>query len=189
MISKKVKNTELIIIAKIKILLNLRCEASALSAFHKFSWLVILTMFFSSCSVTKKLPAGESLYVGAKVNVVADSGIAKTEIKNVEALLTGFVKPKPNSSIFGFPYKVWFYYLFGEPKGDKGFKSFFRKRFGEPPVLASKSVTAANAKQIGFLLNNEGYFRSTATGELSDKNRKSTAIYTTILHQIGRAHV
>ena len=183
MISKKVKNTELIIIAKIKILLNLRCEASALSAFHKFSWLVILTMFFSSCSVTKKLPAGESLYVGAKVNVVADSGIAKTEIKNVEALLTGFVKPKPNSSIFGFPYKVWFYYLFGEPKGDKGFKSFFRKRFGEPPVLASKSVTAANAKQIGFLLNNEGYFRSTATGELSDKNRKSTAIYTTILHQ------
>ena len=167
----------------IKICENLRCKASALSAFYKFSWLVILVMFFSSCSVTKKLPAGESLYVGAKVKVVADSGIAKTEIKNVEALLTGFVKPKPNSSIFGFPYKVWFYYLFGEPKGEKGFKNFFRKRFGEPPILASKSVTAANAKQIGFLLNNEGYFRSSAIGELSEKNRKSTAIYTTTLHQ------
>ncbi len=148
-----------------------------------YSWMVILAIFFSSCSVTKKLPAGESLYVGSKVKIVADSGIAKAEIKNVEALLTGFVKPKPNSTILGFPYKVWFYYLFGEPKGDKGFKSFFRKRFGEPPVLASKSVTAANARQIGFLLNNEGYFRSTATGELSDKNRKSTAIYTTNLHQ------
>ena len=182
MISKKIKNTELIIIAKIKILLNLRCEASASSAFH-CSWLIILAMFFSSCSVTKKLPAGESLYVGAKVKVVADSGIVKTEIKNVETLLTDFVKPKPNSTILGFPYKLWFYYLFGEPKGNKGFKSFFRKRFGEPPVLASKSVTAANAKQIDFLLNNEGYFRSFASGELSEKNRKSTAIYTTTLHQ------
>jgi outer membrane protein assembly factor BamA len=167
-------------IGKIKILLNLRCEASA---FHKFSWLVISVIFFSSCSVTKKLPAGESLYVGAKVKVVADSGISKTEIKNVETLLLGFVKPKPNSTVLGFPYKVWFYYLFGEPKREKGFKSFFRKRFGEPPVLASKSVTAANAKQVGSILNNEGYFRSFASGELSEKNRKSTAVYTTTLHQ------
>ena len=156
---------------------------------HKFSksrtylLLCILVTFFYSCSVTKKLPAGESLYVGAKVKVMADSGIAKPEIKKVETLLTEFAKPKPNSTILGFPYKVWFYYLFGEPKGEKGFRGFFRKRFGEPPILASRSVTAANVKQIGFLLNNEGYFRSFATGELSDKNRKSTAIYTTTLHQ------
>ena len=156
---------------------------------HKFSTYKIYFLFFllgiliSSCSVTKKLPAGESLYVGAKVNVVPDSGISNTEKKNVETLLTGFVKPKPNASIFGFPYKVWFYYLFGEPKKEKGFKNFFRKKFGEPPVLASKSVTQANAKQIGYLLNNEGYFRSTAIGELSEKDRKSTAVYTTTLHQ------
>ena len=171
-----------------RILLNLCYEASALSVFRKSSWLIsslfcILVVFLSSCSVTKKLPVGESLYVGAKVKVEADSGISKTEIKNVETLLLGFVKPKPNTTILGFPYKVWFYYLFGEPKGDKGFKSFFRKRFGEPPVLASKSVTAANAKQVGFLLNNEGYFRSFASGELFEKKRRSTAIYTTTLHQ------
>jgi outer membrane protein assembly factor BamA len=145
--------------------------------------LSVLAIFLSSCSVTKNLPIGESLYVGAKVKVVADSVISKTEIKNIKALVSDFVKPKPNSTILGFPYKVWLYYLFGEPKGKKGFKSFFRNRFGEAPVLASKSVTAANAKQIGFLLNNEGYFRSSALGELSNKNRKSRAIYTTTLHQ------
>ncbi len=143
----------------------------------------ILAIFFSSCSVTKRLPAGESLYVGAKVKVMADSGISKTEIKNVETLLTGFVKPKPNSTLLGFSYKVWFYYLLGEPKSENGLRSFVRKRLGEPPVLASRSVTTANVKQIGFLLNNEGYFRSFATGELSDNKRKSTAIYTTTLHQ------
>ena len=174
---------------RVKICENLRCKhqggRQVSSAFHKLVSVLfcILAILFSSCSVTKKLPVGESLYVGAKVKVVADSGIAKTEIKNVETLLTDFVKPKPNSKILGFPYKVWFYYLFGEPKGEKGFKRFFRKRFGEPPILASKSVTAANAKQIGFLLNNEGYFRSFASGELSEKNRKSKAIYTATLHQ------
>lgn len=153
------------------------------SLWLKTTPLFISVLFFSSCSVTRKLPAGESLYVGAKVVVVPDSGISITEKKNVETLLTGFVKPKPNASIFGFPYKVWFYFLFGEPKKEKGFKSFFRRKFGEAPILASKSVTLANAKQIGYLLNNEGYFRSTATGELSEKDRKSTAVYTTTLHQ------
>lgn len=143
----------------------------------------ILAIFFSSCSITKKLPVGESLYVGAKVKVLPDSGISKAEVKKVEELLTEFVKPSPNSTIFGFPYKVWFYYLLGEPKKEKGLRSFVRKRLGEPPVLASRGVTAANAKQIGFLLNNEGYFRSSASGELSDKNRKATAVYTANLHQ------
>jgi len=171
-------------IERIKILLNLRCEASVASAFHNSLVLLLsIPIFFSSCSVTKKLPAGESLYVGAKVKVVADSGISKVEIKQVETLLTDFVKPKPNSTLLGFPYKVWFYYLFGEPKSAKGLRSFVRKRLGEPPVLASSSMTAANTKQIGFFLNNEGYFRSFAVGELSEKNRTSTAIYTTTLHQ------
>lgn len=142
-----------------------------------------LALLLGGCSVTKNLPSGESLYVGATVKVLADSTLTKGEIKNVQALLTDFVRPKPNSMLLGFPYKVWFYYLLGEPKSEKGIKSFFRKRFGEPPVLASKSVTLANAKQIGFLLNNEGYFRAAATGELSEKNRKSTAVYVATLPQ------
>jgi outer membrane protein assembly factor BamA len=137
----------------------------------------------SSCNVTKKLPAGESLYVGAKVKIVADSLVPKAEAENVKEQLEAFVKPKPNATIFGFPYKVWFYYLLGEPKKESGLKYSFRKRFGEPPVLASKSVTNANVKQIGLLLNNEGFFRSTATGELVEKDRKSTAVYTTFLRQ------
>lgn len=151
--------------------------------YRHFILLLASMVILGSCSVTKKLPSGESLYVGATVKVVADSAIAKDEVKKIQAQLSEFVKPKPNASLFGFPYKVWLYYLMGEPKSEKGFKSFFRKRFGEQPVLASKSVTIANTKQIGLLLNNEGYFRSFATGELSEKNRKSTAIYTTTLRQ------
>ena len=140
-------------------------------------------LFISGCSVTKKLPAGESLYVGASIKMQADSAVNKKEIATVKTQLEAFVKPKPNSAILGFPYKVWFYYLFGEPKSESGFKSFFRKRFGEPPVLASKSVIGANAKQIGLLLNNQGYFRSSASGVLTEKKRKATANYTINLHE------
>jgi outer membrane protein assembly factor BamA len=138
----------------------------------------LVMALFCSCSITKKLPVGESLYTGASVKVLADSVINKNEIKKVEAKLLEFARPKPNSSLLGFKYKLWFYYLFGEPKKEKGLKYAFRKRFGEPPILASKSVTLANAKEIALLLNNEGYFQSTASGELIEKNRKSIANYT-----------
>ena len=151
---------------------------------YKYTMIFLFSLgILSSCSVTKHLPAGESLYVGAKVKMLSDSVIPKAEVKNIQEQLTAFAKPKPNASIFGFPYKVWLYYLLGEPKKESGLKYSFRKRFGEPPILASKSVTNANVKQIGLLLNNEGYFRSTATGELVEKNRKSTAVYTATLHQ------
>ena len=155
-----------------------------LSKTYQTATIVLFSLLFlGSCSVTKHLPAGESLYVGAKVNMLPDSIIPKAEVKNIQDELTAFVKPKPNASIFGFPYRVWLYYLLGEPKKESGLKYSFRKRFGEPPVLASKSVTNANVKQIALLLNNEGYFRSTATGDLVEKNRKSTAVYTATLHQ------
>jgi outer membrane protein assembly factor BamA len=139
--------------------------------------LLIVAFVMCGCSVTKNLPKGESLYTGAKIEIVADSSLSKIEIKKLQTTLENYVKPLPNSKILGFPYKVWFYYLFGEPKKQKGFKSFFRKRFGEAPILASKSVTNANTKLLTNLLNNEGYFQSSASGELIEKNRKATAIY------------
>jgi outer membrane protein assembly factor BamA len=150
---------------------------------HYLLYGLFLLLSLGSCSVTKKMPAGESLYVGANINIQSDSVISQKESSVVKAQLEAFVKPKPNSAILGFPYKVWFYYLFGEPKSDKGFKAFFRKRFGEPPVLANKGVVTANAKQINLLLNNQGYFRSVAYGSLSEKNRKSTANYRVELHE------
>ncbi len=164
---------------------ELLCPVSDINLHSPFGFLFVLsfTLFLTSCSITKNLPKGESLYIGATVKVVADSTISKKEIKRIEEKLVDFVRPKPNSKLLGIKYKLWFYNLFGEPKREKGFKYFFRKRFGEPPVLASKSVTLANAKQIEFLLNNEGYFRSTATGDLVEKRRKSTAKYTAFVQK------
>ncbi len=147
-------------------------------------YILLLSMIGTwSCSVTKHIPAGESLYTGAQIRIQTDSlaNINKAERKVVEGQIEEIIRPKPNSAIFGFPYKVWLYYLFGEPKKEKGFKSFFRKRFGEAPVLANKRAVTTSSAIITNFLNNQGYFRSTASGELLIKGKKAVGVYTAYL--------
>ena len=70
----------------------------------------LLFFFLSSCSVSKYIPQGESLYTGAKIKTTTDSSFTKDEIKVLNGQLKTIIRPVPNSSVFGFPYKVWFYY-------------------------------------------------------------------------------
>lgn len=136
-----------------------------------------LFFFLSSCSVSKYIPQGESLYTGAKIKTVTDSSFTKDEIKALDGQLKTIIRPIPNSSVFGFPYKVWLYYVLGEPKKEKSPRGWFRKKFGEAPVLASKRAVTINTEIISNYLNNEGYFRSTATGELIIEGKKAKAMY------------
>jgi outer membrane protein assembly factor BamA len=137
----------------------------------------MLLLFLSSCSINKYIPQGESLYTGAKIKTATDSSFTKSEIKTLDEQLKTIIRPIPNSTIFGFPYKVWFYYVVGEPKKEKGMRSWFRKKFGESPILASKRAVNVNTEIISNYLNNEGYFRSTASGELIIKGKKAEAFY------------
>lgn len=142
-----------------------------------FIFCLLCSFFLSSCSVSKYIPQGESLYTGAKIKTATDSSFTKKEIKALDEQLKTIIRPIPNSSILGFPYKVWFYYIVGKPKKEKGVRGWFRKKFGEVPVLASKRAVNVNTEIISNYLNNEGYFRSTATGELIIKGKKAEAIY------------
>jgi outer membrane protein assembly factor BamA len=134
-------------------------------------------IFLSSCSVSKYIPQDESLYTGAKINTHADSSFTKKQTQVVNEQLETIIRPIPNSTVLGFPYKVWLYYVVGEPKKSKGLRQWFRKKFGEPPVLASKRAVATNTEIINNFLNNEGYFRSTASGELVINGKKAEAVY------------
>ena len=144
-------------------------------------WLFMVGIVLSSCSVSKHLPAGESLYMGAEVKVVADSAVSAKDAKAVKAMVEPLIRPAPNSSLLGFPYKVWFYYFMGEPTKEKSFRGWFRKRFGEPPVLASRRTVTANGEIVTNYLQNEGYFRTEASGELLEKGRTAKAHYTVAL--------
>ncbi len=131
----------------------------------------------SSCSVSKYVPEGKGLYVGASVKVVPDS-VFRPNISGLEISLEEILKPTPNKTILGFPWKVWWYYFIGEPKDEGGLRSWFRSKLGEPPIFASQRVTDINAGNIAVYLENEGYYRSQATGKLTySKKRTATASY------------
>ena len=140
------------------------------------SLLYILLLW--GCSVSKYIPEGESLYTGAKIKIYADSSLTKKQTKLVNKQLVTIIRPIPNKTIFGFPYKVWLYYVLGEPKREKSPRKWFRDKFGEPPVLASKRAVNINTEIISNFLTNEGYFRSTASGDLIVNGKKANAIYT-----------
>ena len=137
--------------------------------------LIFLGLAVGSCSVSKYVPPGENLYVGGNVEVIPDSA-AKKQVSGLEGQLEGMLRPTPNATIFGFPMKVWLYYWIGTPRKEKGFRNWFRKKFGEPPVLVSQRVVTANAEILAAYMNNQGYFRSTATGEIVATEKKRTAV-------------
>ncbi|WP_229238842.1 BamA/TamA family outer membrane protein [Dyadobacter sp. Leaf189] len=138
--------------------------------------LLILCALLTGCSVNKYVPEGQSLYVGSKVVARPDS-ISRPNISGVASQLEGIIKPPPNKTLFGFPWKVWFYYWIGEPKDEGGLKSWFRNKLGEPPRFATQRVADINADNMVSFLDNEGYYRSSAEGKLvqSKKAKRRTA--------------
>lgn len=135
-----------------------------------------ITILVSACSVRKKLPPGETLYNGSKVLVTKDSGF-KVSTKSIRKQMEKITVPYKNKMILGWPYKVWFWYAIGETKKQTGFKHWLREKFGEPPVFGSTVKTKLNSDNMKGYLENEGYYRSKATGDTTIKGYKLTAHY------------
>jgi len=135
----------------------------------------VICILLGSCSVRKYVPAGQSLYVGNTVKVTPDS-LTKPKVGELETSLEGIIKPPPNKTLFGFPWKVWFYYWIGEPKDEGGLRSWFRKKLGQPPVFANQRIVDINATNMVGFMDNEGYYKSSAKGKLKHNEKKRTAI-------------
>lgn len=131
----------------------------------------------SNCSVKKYLPAGERIYSGASIKLRKDSGVSASSHAIKKALRLA-AKPAANKYAFGSPYKVWWWYVLGQPKRPNGVKAFFRNKLGEPPVFISKvniEVTAANMQDY---LTNAGYFHSVVSGDTVSNGLTTAAKYT-----------
>jgi outer membrane protein assembly factor BamA len=136
-------------------------------------YLLFLTLLTTACNVTKHLPAGETLYAGPKVTVQGETRKASKALKTD---LSALVRPRPNTSLLGIRYKVWFYYVAGEPRG-KGIRNWVRNTFGEPPVLASEVNLEKNRMVLQNRLENKGYFHAAVTGDTSTRKRLTTFRY------------
>jgi outer membrane protein insertion porin family len=135
------------------------------------------SIFFCSCSVKRFLPPGEKLYKGASIKVEKHPETKDSE-KSLKKLLKLAAKPAPNKYFLGQPYKVWFWYVIGEPKREKGFRAFLRKRLAEEPVFASRVNAAGTASNMQVFMSNIGYFHTTVQGDTSNQGYFSKAIYT-----------
>ncbi len=138
---------------------------------------VVCAMVVSSCSVQKYLPEGERIYKGASISVTKNEDV-KTTTRALKSKMLAAAKPTPNKFLFGQPYKVWWWYKIGEPKREKGLKSFLRGKLGEPPVLSSRVNAEVTANNMASLMHNEGYFKTTVQGDTVNTGYFTKAKYT-----------
>jgi len=83
----------------------------------------LILLLFNSCNVIKYLKPGEELYTGATVSVSSTDNVnKKTIVKQMEEVL----KPKPNQTIAGIRFKLWFYDIAGENPKKKTKKKCLR---------------------------------------------------------------
>lgn len=141
--------------------------------------MAFMVLFMCSCSVTRKLPAHEKLYIGARVKV-DDKDVHAKKAKVLRKELETLVRPKPNKRILGIPYKLMFYNLIDSVKSKKGLKHFIKYKLGEPPVLFSNVSLEANNKILTNRLQNRGFFFARTTAEIIDKKRKVKVVYTAV---------
>ncbi len=122
-------------------------------------------LVLNACNVARRLPPGEKLYVGADFKLQADESVSKARRKEIASGLAGLARPRPAKTLFGFPYKVWLYYLLKEEKKQNTTK----RKFGEAPVLASARALTANETVFRAYLENEGYFKSSVSSRYVEK--------------------
>ena len=134
-------------------------------------------LLISSCSNTRHLPAGESLFVGSKVHIQDDEA-TKKERKILQNDLVGVVRPKPNRKFLGMRVRLRLYEFAGSSKKNKGLKKWLREKVGEPPVLTSTVKLSTNKELMANVLQNKGFFYGKASAEMkTDKKKRATAVF------------
>ncbi len=135
---------------------------------------ICCTLF--SCSVQRYIPPGEKLYRGYDIKVEKHPE-TKTKSRALRNELRLAVKPRPNKFLLGQPWKVWWWYKIGEPKRERGLKAFLRNKLGEPPVLSSRINAVVTAENMTGLMENLGYFHTTAQGDTTNSGYFTKAHY------------
>ncbi len=145
---------------------------------HLYRHIIILCLIIliCSCSVRRYIPAGEKLYDGAKVQVELANGIKQSE-SSFSKKLANITTPEKNKMFLGNPNKVWWWYVIGPSKKEKGFKSWLRKKLGQEPVFLTSVNISLNAQNMEAFLANQGHFNSRVIGDTTSEGYKGKAVY------------
>src|SRR5690554_615010 len=124
---------------------------------------VVSVVYLSACSPVKFVPEGK--YLLNKVELEIDN----PDINREEAKV--HVRQKENYKILGFAkFHLWLYNLSSKEKSEG-----WLKKIGEPPEVFDPSLVSASEERLEQFLTNKGFFRATADGKITYKEKKQKA--------------
>lgn len=135
----------------------------------------------SSCSTTKHLPEGETLYLGLKNITIQNEDETKAGQTVLDEVM-GAISIAPNNAImtypnvrFPIPFGLWMYNRF--ERYEKGFGRWIFKHLAADPVLLSEVNPDTRAKVAGNLLRDYGFFDGHVTWKIdSTKNERAVKL-------------
>lgn len=139
---------------------------------------LILSIIFSGCSVTRKLSDGE--YFLQKVKIEDDKLTPKKE-RITSYTLEQYVRQSPNKRFLGTNFYVWAYNL-ADPQKQNWWNNLKRK-IGEEPTLLDLSLTHKSAQNLKTYMDSRGYYASEVSYEIDTTRRAKRAYVTFRTHQ------
>ena len=129
------------------------------------------------CSTTRRLPEGETLYIGQRPTLVDNpqpTPLGETALEEAEAALA----KAPNNSLLGSPYVripfplgLWVWNGFHHYR--RGLGRWIYDKFGAEPVLLSAVNPAIRSQAAQNLLHDYGYLRGTVSYDVLPSARDS----------------
>lgn len=149
----------------------------------RYIYIAAVAAVLAACSTTARIPADEVLYTGVKKVEMAEDSV------KIPPALTSAVKEAvdvpPNNywKLLGwhypFPLGLWVYNNWPNP--EKGLRHWLYEKLVAEPVLVSDVRPEVRTRMIEQILDNNGYFRGTATYELvKGRNKKKAKILYTV---------
>ncbi|MCC8114519.1 MAG: BamA/TamA family outer membrane protein [Bacteroidales bacterium] len=144
---------------------------------------LVAIALLASCSTTRRIPEGQYLYTGLKgLDIESDSAAFPKTIKEA---LHNAVDVAPNKKwgilIPMAPVGLWVYNNWNVTDSSSRLKKWLYKKWVQQPVLVSDVKPELRVKMLDEILDNNGYFRGTASYEMvQPKNKKKAALLYTI---------
>jgi outer membrane protein assembly factor BamA len=140
-------------------------------------YILIVVAVVASCSTTRRLGAGETLYTGVRTMEFTGTELPA----GVDAAVREPLNVKPNNPLFSpyvrtpLPIGLWAWNAFYTTR-QTGFKAWLLRNFGKKPVLMSDVKPELRAVVVRDILDNHGYFNSRSSYDIVPRGKKRARV-------------
>lgn len=150
----------------------IRNSSKILFLITKAKYWIFLSIILSSCSATKFVEEGNTLYTGSEINISDKQNIYSK--RKLYPDLDEIIAPDPNTKILGSRPALWIHYKTVDHK-DKGINKWLNEKLGKKPVLMENVPYENLAQMLSRKLENEGYFSNEVDYEIL-KEKKTASL-------------